>query len=319
MFQTLDTVVGVIFIFLLFSLVVSAAQEVVAAWLRLRGRALETGLNAMLENLGGPKLVSDFWAHGFIATLQPSGKTPSYLPPANIAAALVHIADGNHPGQAVEMTTLKSVLASLGADTARGQANLATVLATLLEQTGTGATLATYQSSVENWVNASMERVSSMYQRRTRMVLFLIALIFAGMMNIDAVTIWQQVRKDKALRDGLLAQAQSFKLPAGQVAADPKMPAVQMNASGKELAAAMTNYQGRLDQFVSVGLPIGWTAEAAKGYADFWSGNLHVFGILLSAFAASLGAPFWFDLLQRFMNVRSVVKPAEPSAKPKVP
>jgi len=43
------------------------------------------------------------------------------------------------------------------------------------------------------------------------------------------------------------------------------------------------------------------------------------FGILISAFAASLGAPFWFDLLQRFMNVRRVVKPPEPSAKPNAP
>jgi hypothetical protein len=28
-------------------------------------------------------------------------------------------------------------------------------------------------------------------------------------------------------------------------------------------------------------------------------------GFVISAFAISLGAPFWFDLLQRFMRVRS--------------
>ena len=36
-------------------------------------------------------------------------------------------------------------------------------------------------------------------------------------------------------------------------------------------------------------------------------------GILLTGFAISQGAPFWFDLLNKFMVVRSTVKPTEKS------
>jgi hypothetical protein len=34
---------------------------------------------------------------------------------------------------------------------------------------------------------------------------------------------------------------------------------------------------------------------------------------LLTALAISLGAPFWFDLLNKFIVIRSVVKPHEKS------
>ena len=40
---------------------------------------------------------------------------------------------------------------------------------------------------------------------------------------------------------------------------------------------------------------------------------LKLVGILLTGFAISQGAPFWFDVLNKFMVVRSTVKPAEKS------
>ena len=43
----------------------------------------------------------------------------------------------------------------------------------------------------------------------------------------------------------------------------------------------------------------------------------HLFGFVLTSFAASLGAPFWFDLLNRFVNLRTTgKKPEEVPAKP---
>jgi hypothetical protein len=39
----------------------------------------------------------------------------------------------------------------------------------------------------------------------------------------------------------------------------------------------------------------------------------HLFGWLLSVAAVSLGAPFWFDTLSRFINIRG----AGPAEKPK--
>jgi len=40
---------------------------------------------------------------------------------------------------------------------------------------------------------------------------------------------------------------------------------------------------------------------------------VRILGWLVTALALSLGAPFWFDLLNKFIVVRSTVKPKEKS------
>ena len=73
-----------------------------------------------------------------------------------------------------------------------------------------------------------------------------------------------------------------------------------------------------------LGLPIGWTPPEDKWpglhfwTSEFWTNwaiqfRIHGFGWLLTAFAISLGAPFWFDMLNKFIVVRSTVKPKEKS------
>ena len=64
-------------------------------------------------------------------------------------------------------------------------------------------------------------------------------------------------------------------------------------------------------------LPIGWNeaafatvaarAKTPGGYIELF------FGYLLTAFAVTLGAPFWFDVLNRLMVIRATVKPTEKS------
>ena len=62
--------------------------------------------------------------------------------------------------------------------------------------------------------------------------------------------------------------------------------------------------QQALQQLQSLGLPFGWD-KAALGY--FVSGPnwlYEVFGWLITALATLFGAPFWFDTLQRFVQLR---------------
>src|SRR6266496_4225710 len=81
----------------------------------------------------------------------------------------------------------------------------------------------------------------------------------------------------------------------------------------------------------ALGLPIGWdTANDPKSVwpgLHFWEGSfwgdwylqirMHFLGWLLTGLAVSLGAPFWFDLLNKFIVVRSTVKPKEKSPEEK--
>ncbi len=63
----------------------------------------------------------------------------------------------------------------------------------------------------------------------------------------------------------------------------------------------------------SLNLPIGW--DSASNVPGGWPAQLqlHWLGWLLTTLAISLGAPFWFDLLNKFIVIRSAVKPHEKS------
>lgn len=101
--------------------------------------------------------------------------------------------------------------------------------------------------------------------------------------------------------------------------------------SAKDLVAACEEpespkckYLANLNQIQALGLPIGWDAtddpkRTWPGMNFFQAGGWmyqiywHAFGWILTALALSLGAPFWFDLLNKFIVIRSAVKPHEKS------
>jgi hypothetical protein len=67
------------------------------------------------------------------------------------------------------------------------------------------------------------------------------------------------------------------------------------------------------------GFPLGWTsaplAEDPRGVPERATGwVLKIIGWLLTALVVSLGASFWFDVLNKFAVVRSTVKPRERAA-----
>jgi hypothetical protein len=77
-----------------------------------------------------------------------------------------------------------------------------------------------------------------------------------------------------------------------------------VSQSTADLGKAVEDLEG-------LGLPIGWNPDKLPSSPYEWA--LRLLGILLTSLAVSLGAPFWFDLLNRFIVVRSTVKPTEKS------
>ena len=80
------------------------------------------------------------------------------------------------------------------------------------------------------------------------------------------------------------------------------------------------NLQSAHDSLNALGLPIGWTRATPTNKDDrrrvpdtLGDFLLKLVGILVTGFAISQGAPFWFDVLNKFMVVRSTVKPSEKS------
>lgn len=84
---------------------------------------------------------------------------------------------------------------------------------------------------------------------------------------------------------------------------------ITVEQAKKQVATARAALDQAVSDLESAGLQIGWR-DFPKTFGEFLT---KVAGLLVSIFAVSLGAPFWFDVLQRFMRVRATgAAPGEP-------
>jgi peptidoglycan hydrolase-like protein with peptidoglycan-binding domain len=171
-----------------------------------------------------------------------------------------------------------------------------------------------------------MERVSGWYLRHVRYLLLAIGLVLAIGMNADVFYLWGRIAADSALRDSLVRSAATAVAARPADALTPgENPASNKVVGGASENAAAAQASATAQLLNSLNLPMGWPAcnlskpdpdprflNACNPSAP-WDWRFvarAVLGWLMMAFAVSLGAPFWFDLLQRLLQLRAAgVKP----------
>ena len=353
--EILDVILGLAFVYLLLSLVCSAINEHIAALLNLRGRALIQGIEQLLDDANDPQLKLDVLNHRLIRTMYNRSvfgrmRKPSYIPARTFAMALLDsvenpspqaraaaakaapapTADGEidhaRPGihailDLMKDDALEDVVQSVG-----DVAEEAAAAAPLPRSTRRSVTTAVAASrtelqklhdSVEVWFNNAMDRVSGAYKRRTQMWLFLIGLVLAILMNADTVGMWRQLSTNQQLRDGL-AKTAVDQLPNLTSSAQP--PA---GTPAPDTAHAKAVYESALEKLEQSQLRFGWSEADAQGvWIEPRLGTLlrKLLGLLITAVALSLGAPFWFDVLNKIVNIRGAGRaPNERSKSPEAP
>lgn len=92
----MDIAIGLVFVFLLLSLIASALNEMILSYLNMRGKELLRGLKTLLNDKTASGLVKQLYNHGqifglFEGEFDPSkkGNLPSYIPPRNFAFAFL--------------------------------------------------------------------------------------------------------------------------------------------------------------------------------------------------------------------------------------
>lgn len=326
-FDTIDVAIGLALLFLMMSLLCTSLREAVEGVMKTRASDLERGVRQIFQEDG--VLTERFYQHPLVyslfagdyqrpnskALIARGGKLPSYIPANQFARALM---DMVHQGSAayspyggvtppLTMVSLREAAAQFPNPQVRRA-----VLFAIDQARGD---LDAARRNLESWFDGTMDRVSGWYKRRTQLILFLIGLTLAVVLNVDAVTIAQRLQSNKVLRDALVEKAQVTIRSSG--------PSGAIGARPEELAALIESY----------GLPIGWRKgrPAAQMEARACSaptpgcvgGRVEVLtpgaviqmliGWLITAAAMMLGAPFWFDTLNRLMVIRSTVKPTEKS------
>jgi hypothetical protein len=124
-------------------------------------------------------------------------------------------------------------------------------------------------------------------------------------------------RGDSAAIQKAFADAAQAKKDTSAEAAKKAKDSTGQPATPPDIASAgqANNASARTSGNVAPGnTPNNTQAEAAPGCT--WDGSSLfriIVGWLVTAFAIMLGAPFWFDVLNKFMVIRSTIKPHEKS------
>lgn len=323
--EMLDVVIGMIFVYLLLSLICSAVNEMIELKLKNRASNLEKGIRELLNepvtkgtpnagNQNGNDLVRQLYNHPLIFGLfkgdyQPKSKDlPSYIPTRNFALALMDMVSNGSPSMhsGARGATAVATSAIVAADqyqSFRGaigeiqNKTLARALMTLVDAAGNDMSGA--RKNIENWFDSSMDRVSGWYKRRAQKIILFLGLGITVFVNADTITIVNSLVQDQASRNSLVAAAQEYAKSQPQDAPGDALNRVERNT----------------ERIRTLGLPVGWNRSDPRTWPgrDVGGWLLKIVGWVLTAMAITLGAPFWFDLLNKFMVIRSTVKPHEKS------
>ena len=308
MFTTIVSfAVSMIFLFLMFSAACSAIQEIVSNLLRWRAKTLEKGLAGLFLNEGfKDELYRTPLLEGLCSpnTLGNLTRKPSYIPSATLAMAVLQLAQEKN----MNLTGAAGALAATDS-----LAKTESLLRTILKGS---TTVEEQRAKIEDWYNDSMDRVSGWYKRYTQRVLVVIGLLLAIAFNVNSVRVARTLWLDRDARQAMVDAA-------GNYAKDH--PAATNQAAPADTGKLREQLQSNVDVFSQVTtsalLPLGWK-HPWHFYEDYFrvapkdaifAALTIVAGWVMTALAISFGAPFWFDTLNKFMVVRSTVKPQEKS------
>ena len=162
--------------------------------------------------------------------------------------------------------------------------------------------------NVQNWFDSAMDRVSGWYKRESQHILFWLGLVLVVALNVDTIAIVRHLATSETARAALVREAQE---EVARDATPVRAPTADAPATAASVHAADDKVRALSDRLLSLNVPIGWDTAHPGGSAVQWATSIA--GWLLTAFAISFGAPFWFDLLNKIMVIRSTVKPHEKS------
>jgi hypothetical protein len=312
-----EVAIGLALVYFLVSTLCSGLIELVAHKVGTRGRFLRLGLMSLLP---------DRWIylrvvnHPLLASLYRDVpgriKHPSYIPGETFAQALFDVVlhkaaqiRNQPPHTSDRPLSARDVLDASRVCRAAGF-TIGESLLPLVEQAGDSLDVA--RRNVAAWYEASMDRVSGWYKRRTKWWLFWVGAAVAVAFNVDTIEIVRTLVHNPTLRTSLAEEG-------ARVAANGA-------AASNQSIATVTE---KLQTIERQGLPIGFSCVATDWTADLdarnlrtmlgecWSATkarsasawvLKAIGWLITALAVSLGGPFWFELLNRLVDMRGAGK-----------
>jgi hypothetical protein len=282
----LDVALGLAFVYLLLALVCTTVMEWIAQIRNLRGTMLHEGTQRLFgeEGAASPAITKAYFQHPLVKALQDGDRLPSYVPATVFSKALGDVLSHQPQGGGAVAPDLRRSLKALDAEGAASG------------------------KPVAEWYDDVMQRVAGTYKRHTRGWVLGLAFAVTILMNANTVTLASRLWESPTLRDYALEHAR-VRLAQGPpletveyTQPTSPIPTAPIAPDSTRSPTALLPEEGAL-----LGQLFGWSTEGAALRQDgllLWIVR-HLIGWTLTAFAVSLGAPFWFDTLNRFMSLRA--------------
>lgn len=299
----LDIAIGLSFVYFLLSLLTVTIAELIARIFALRSGTL---VDAIRNLLADENLNKEFWDHPLIKRLaQEKGwaigegnHKPSYIPANKFALVLLDIirdkvnSDREAFQSSDEVRDAVKVLPI--------PEDLRKMLLVLL---GANVSIDSVQLDLATWFDEYMERVSGWYKRKSQTINLVLGLALALMLNVDSLAIFNSLSTDPALRAAAVEVATKY--------VNDQSPPVQTTqpVTGTQQVPDLNEPIGKILELertlAQLNLPLSWAPADKKIPVDLTGWFYKIAGLLITALLVSLGAPFWFDLLTRFVGLRS--------------
>lgn len=304
--DSLDVLIGLMTVYFVFAITCTAIVEAISAGISLRSKNLSIALDELFSGDLAPneQFITHFFKHPLIQSLS-EGKygRPSYIP-AEIVAQVVE-----------SLVLSKSVMATIpaGVNALPGTAQnnrIKGILETLVVKAGNDA--AGFRDAVAKQFDAVMDRASGWYKRRTQLITFIVAALLVGCGNIDSLSLATLLATNSDVREKMvdIARQSVDEAKDKDQCADKDTAGSCAKSKTADIGNAEKQYNRAVSTTQSAGIVLGWQNPPHEWKA--WL--VKIAGLLVTTFAVSLGAPFWFDILQRVMQVRSTgPKPADPN------
>jgi hypothetical protein len=325
--EILEIAIGLTLVYLLLSLVVTAATEVISRLVALRANNLYKGIQNLMGEAGVSSPVADkFFESPIIKSLTQPGSMrsllmkkmahrPSYIPSKRFYDGLIQ-------SLRLDGKDLNDIADTLKASDITD--DLKTNLQTFISEAGSD--VEKFRSLVESWYNDSMDRVSGWFKRKAHSCTMVIAVLVTITFNASTIKVAEVLWNDDASR-------QTVAKMAADLVNNETSPVINPLASEEDKKASLKIEPNAIEKGKKAieiikqtsSIPLGWRGEnpldidtirtASKKAIPGWSFYdwlSHILGWTLTALALSLGAPFWFDTLKNLVNLRtSGTKPEE--------
>lgn len=252
---------------------------------------------------------------------------PSYIPPESFAISVLEVIQDQLPAAYklnVQTETVNSFIEKINTlpfsqgtkqriIEAAQRLDLKATRASLTgsQETTDGQPLQEIRKEIQSWYAKSIAPSSGVYKRNAKGLSLLIGILMAVVLNINTFNIVDALQNQQ-VRSAILNRAEQITQDQDLIEKCIKNQTDLTPTQAQDVCTSRAQTMSKQMVASAPSLQIGWQSgdipkeiqqevERTKGFS--------LVGWIISAIAISMGAPFWFDIFSRVMNVRNANKP----------